>query len=563
MSRKVFLSFLGTNNYVPCYYYDEVTQEKSKISKYIQTAILELYGKKINDDDKCFFFLTKEAKDMNWLNDGQYNSISKKNDLENIGLKEQLSHLNINPESIVEKRIPEGFSSDEIWEIFNVIEDCIEKNDQIYLDITHAFRSIPMLGMSLLNYLKTIKDIEVKGIYYGAFEKLGRVPEVLKLDEKDRMAPIINLLTFSELQDWTLATNSFIRYGKTDQLKNIAETPILELARYFEGQEKDFNHLRDIFNMLNTFSNLIETNRGPDLRRFKFQDLKSKIDRIILSKNIYIPAYQANLKSIKNRIAEFDENDPLNFLRIVKWARDNGMLQQAITQLKEGITTYFAQKYNLPIEDEGVRNNIDRALYSLGDEKRSSENYLFGNPLSQDEEATALSKGFRNFSGDVRNDINHNGMRKGASNAKNLKRKFDDFFLLVQEQLKERTTTEKTSSSNLLNLSNHPSTLWGSNQKKSAERLYERIQDLPFPQISPDWDENQLDDLVQEYLVKIQDINPSAVHIMGEMTFTHRLVNRLKEVGITCIASTTQRDVVEEDNGIKTSTFKFIKFRKY
>lgn len=114
----------------------------------------------------------------------------------------------------------------------------------------------------------------------------------------------------------------------------------------------------------------------------------------------------------------------------------------------------------------------------------------------------------------------------------------------------------------LLNLSNHPSTLWGDNQKKSAERLYKKIQDLPFPQINPEWNEDQIDDLVQEYFMKIQDINPQAVHIMGEMTFTYRLVNRLKGVGISCVASTTNRKAIEKD-GVKTSTFEFVKFRSY
>jgi hypothetical protein len=54
----------------------------------------------------------------------------------------------------------------------------------------------------------------------------------------------------------------------------------------------------------------------------------------------------------------------------------------------------------------------------------------------------------------------------------------------------------------------------------------------------------------------------NAVHIMGEMTFTFRLITVLKKAGIFCIAATTKRNVVQEGNA-KISYFEFIQFREY
>ncbi len=115
----------------------------------------------------------------------------------------------------------------------------------------------------------------------------------------------------------------------------------------------------------------------------------------------------------------------------------------------------------------------------------------------------------------------------------------------------------------LLNLTNHPSANWPQKQKDVAINQYGEIVDLSFPQIDPHFTTNQVELLVEEYIIKIRKINPVAVHIMGEMTFTYRLVNRLKEIGIPCIASTTERKVTEDDNGNKTSQFKFVQFRSY
>ncbi len=114
----------------------------------------------------------------------------------------------------------------------------------------------------------------------------------------------------------------------------------------------------------------------------------------------------------------------------------------------------------------------------------------------------------------------------------------------------------------LLNLSNHPSINWPENQTSTAIEKYGSIQDLPFPAIDPELKEEDLDLLTEEYFAKIIPLQPTAIHIMGELTFTIRLVNRLKSIGIPCIASTTRRNATESGN-TKTSIFEFIAFRAY
>lgn len=114
----------------------------------------------------------------------------------------------------------------------------------------------------------------------------------------------------------------------------------------------------------------------------------------------------------------------------------------------------------------------------------------------------------------------------------------------------------------LLNLTNHPCKLWSEKQYNHALELYKEVIDLPFPQISPALDSSALDVLVEEYEQKVRQTSPLVVHIMGEMTFTFRLVNRLQAIGISCVASTTERNIIES-NGIKTSIFEFVQFRVY
>lgn len=114
----------------------------------------------------------------------------------------------------------------------------------------------------------------------------------------------------------------------------------------------------------------------------------------------------------------------------------------------------------------------------------------------------------------------------------------------------------------LINLSNHPATKWTTTQRAAATELYGEIKDLPFPNIPPAMSATELDELVNEYHEKVNAHKPAAVHLMGEMTFTYRLVNQFKKQGLTCIASTTNR-TVEERDGKKIVLFEFVQFRVY
>jgi methionine aminopeptidase len=114
----------------------------------------------------------------------------------------------------------------------------------------------------------------------------------------------------------------------------------------------------------------------------------------------------------------------------------------------------------------------------------------------------------------------------------------------------------------MINLSNHPSTAWEIKQYQNAVQEFHEVIDMMFPFINPEANAIEIDLLVENYFAEIKKLVPQAVHIMGELTFTFRMVTKLKNVGITCIASTTKRNVIEKD-GAKVSRFEFVKFREY
>lgn len=123
-----------------------------------------------------------------------------------------------------------------------------------------------------------------------------------------------------------------------------------------------------------------------------------------------------------------------------------------------------------------------------------------------------------------------------------------------------------------INLSNHPSDLWGKEQQTAA-RSWGDIYDIPFPQIDPAISENALDHLVEEYLQQIIEYRKQApaasfiVMVQGEFVFSFRLIIQLKKLGIRVVAAQSRRIVRESSdesgNYIKESHFQFVGFREY
>ena len=115
-----------------------------------------------------------------------------------------------------------------------------------------------------------------------------------------------------------------------------------------------------------------------------------------------------------------------------------------------------------------------------------------------------------------------------------------------------------------INLTNHPSEKWSEEQLEAAN-CYGKIVDLSFPIIEPTFSKTDIMFLVKESTDVIKGIkdDDTVVHVMGEMTFTYNLVNALKELGITCLASTTERNTIMTADGKKISEFKFVQFREY
>ncbi len=112
------------------------------------------------------------------------------------------------------------------------------------------------------------------------------------------------------------------------------------------------------------------------------------------------------------------------------------------------------------------------------------------------------------------------------------------------------------------NISNHPSSLWSTEQITAARSLAVQIADIPIPEVAPD---AGTDELVERCRALVRMLPRDTTHAMVSTEFitTFILVAMLQKRGITCIAATTRRDVSVDSEGNKISRFSFVRFREY
>jgi CRISPR-associated Csx2 family protein len=420
MSRKIFLSFLGTNNYVPCNYYVEsdATQKVENV-KYIQEAILQMACVDFCDTDAAYIFLTDAAKKQNWLNDGQFNIDTKAYDLSNTGLQCRLEELTVFKGIKHAVDIPEGFSTNEIMQIFQIVFDLIQDDDEIYLDITHAFRSLPMLGLVLMNYAKTLKNVTLKTIHYGAFEKLGPATQVIKMPSEIRNAPILNLLPLANLMDWSTSAQNFIKYGITNDLTTLANQYKVQAIQANNIEKQSMDLISEIAKSFTAIAINFKTNRGYEIiEGIEFERANERIEAF--KKNINLmPQLHPILDKLKFKISEFKKDGKLNWLHAVQWCLQHNMLQEGITQLQEGLITYICRDEGLNYKTEVDRKKIADALHSTANLLRENKNTI-DNAASEKNKFEKLAAIFAGLS-TIRNNINHGGYNPQAGDTKILK----------------------------------------------------------------------------------------------------------------------------------------------
>lgn len=386
-TELILISFLGTGNYQPVtYQWGDRTLHTALFPTAMPKFFPELTAAKI--------FVTPEAE-------AKHGAM----------LSEQWPE-GWKPEFVP---IPSGATTDEVWQIFDAIVKAIPRDARVVFDITHAFRSIPLVSVLAAAYLWSTRNVRLHGLVYGAFEaKVGDPP----------IAPVFDLTPMVKLLEWISAVERFRHH--------LDGTPLNEL--------------------LDEIQNKAHTNRSPDAPRQlkKAGDELSKLtDALLLGRVREVLTQAPRLqKTLGNKnladeagrwakplvlmlepimellreIGEADELDIAAHGRMSQLFARRRLYMPAITVFREWVVSRVCEVAGFngkELVKEQNRTEIERVLGTCIDAAKN-DRPMPSEPqwlsLAEQQGLIRLWKSLPH----IRNDIDHAGMKQEAMHASSL-----------------------------------------------------------------------------------------------------------------------------------------------
>jgi CRISPR-associated protein, TM1812 family len=215
-----------------------------------------------------------------------------------------------------------GMNELEIFENFNLIiklQDELEDGDEVYLDITHSFRSNAFWMFLVMNYLTDVQDknITVKAISYGMLEAL-----------KDGVAPVVDLNAFYKILQWIKGANNLKNYGNSYLIEENIEN---------EKLSKKLKNFSDALNM-NYIGSLRQSINS-------LKKLEDDIDNLEGPAKLIIPKV---IKDFMDRFASEDK-DYLFQAKLAKWHFEQKRYAMAYININESIIGFILDTLELPL----------------------------------------------------------------------------------------------------------------------------------------------------------------------------------------------------------------------
>lgn len=249
-------------------------------------------------------------------------------------------------------------------DIFMDILNHLENGDEIYFDITHMFRSIPLFAFIMLQFIEALdtKSIKIKELYYGMYEAREKNEYGMEI------APIVDLSYLLELSKWISATQDFVDNGNAKKLSNL-----LEVNGTNQKVAKELSKVSAMLkmNFLHEFKRTIPSLRGAirsaEDDRGLFKYVEPNIVRM-LNRFEYENTNERHENSKRKKIKEESKSQ----MELSKWYFEHENYGFGYLCLEEAIITRLCEIYEVSenkMNDFNYRMNLKARVFTTKNRK--------------------------------------------------------------------------------------------------------------------------------------------------------------------------------------------------
>ena len=247
---------------------------------------------------------------------------------------------------IVEVDIPDGKSEAELWEIFEAISEVVQEGDEIAFDITHSFRSLPMIALLTIAYLKQVKGVKVQYVLYGAYEA-----------RDNQGAPVFDLTPFADLLDWLAAAKMFTATGDSSELGQLIQEIQNDAYRNREAYGENLPRaLKNFGAALAEVSHDLLLTRVPNLPK-SVSNLIEKQKRASAEVSDWTPPLTLLLDKIADAYEPFQDDSLPTQAALIRWYLNHNHIVQAVTLAREWVVSDYARQKSLSRDDAEAELN--------------------------------------------------------------------------------------------------------------------------------------------------------------------------------------------------------------
>lgn len=309
--------------------------------------------------------------------------------------------------------IPEGKSEEEVWRLFDALTAHFQEGDTVVLDVTHGFRSLPVLTVIAAAYLRVAKGVQIEKMVYGAYDAR----------QNDR-APVFDLTPFLTLLDWTTATDQFLRTGNATQLTSLLAATQDFLYRSATTDQKLPRRLKAVAATIQHLTEALRVARPQEA-------VESAVSMVTELRNVRPEAEQwakpfgVLLERTRREYERFalpkSRTDSRANLRVqrdlLRWYIDKGQIVEAIILAREWLVSLTA--YRLGREQIAERPAVEDLLNKAAKSLRPKNQSAMPGELAALPECNQLVEVWDRVS-DLRNDVAHLGVRKQPRRTKTI-----------------------------------------------------------------------------------------------------------------------------------------------
>lgn len=424
-------SFLGTNHYTKTSYYleDDAGCFECETS-FIQEALIDYLLRQLAADEKLevTLLLTRLARSKNFEETTAADNSGFKAILKKYGKQVLVKTIDVE----------DGKNEVEIWENFNRITDSVQDGDVIHMDITHGFRSLPLLASAMLNFVKIAKsEVTIAGFYYGAFEAK---------DENNR-TPILQLEEFLNIQNWSHAVDKFLSSGDSEVF-DLLDYQIKQIQKKTRTTETTIRILNKIGEGLKKFSNALKTNRVEETIKeaLAVQTLFLSLNKEEINNYVTLRPFFKLLEKMEVLVKDYRDGELIyNVHLMAKQCLSFGLYQQVFTLVQENMINCLMQNFcqqEAVYFDYKLRDEVSRYYQAIYKEALTDLDLQKVEVYQRSIPAVYFNKeNYCLYSDGNRNDLNHASMKDDPLAGKKVVRlanerikKFEQLFLLLADK---------------------------------------------------------------------------------------------------------------------------------